>query len=297
MSMILPDADTLRALGTQELMKLESEVARRHMGFVPWGAVAWGLGNLAVWLSLWPLVLGGYLPVWLGFIIATANIMLCYLPSHEAQHDIIARPGEPLRWLNQLVGHLSTIPLVSPYSTLRLTHLEHHKHCNDTHLDPDINTRAADSWTFLLNSIRNRQPGGAQALSYGETLKRLGTPDAQRAMLMALIYQVTFIAILCTLAWSGYAIEAALLWWLPRHIALTYISYFLSWAPHHPAHETGRYRDTRGFRSAVGTIGSMGMEYHIIHHLHPRIPLMRTPAAYRDLRPILEARGCTLDGL
>ena len=55
--------------------------------------------------------------------------------------------------------------------------------------------------------------------------------------------------------------------------------------------------DTRGFRSTVGTIGSMGMEYHIIHHLHPRIPLMRTPAAYRDLRPILEARGCTLDGL
>lgn len=27
------------------------------------------------------------------------------------------------------------------------------------------------------------------------------------------------------------------------------------------------------------------------HHLHPYIPLTRTPAAYREMRPILEARG------
>jgi beta-carotene hydroxylase len=41
----------------------------------------------------------------------------------------------------------------------------------------------------------------------------------------------------------------------------------------------------------------MGMQFHIIHHLYPRIPLMRTPAAYRALRPILEVRGCDLERL
>ena len=103
--------------------------------------------------------------------------------------------------------------------------------------------------------------------------------------------------ILFGLAWSGYAIEAALLWWLPRHIALTYIQFYLSWAPHHPGNESGRYRDTRSFRSILGNIGSLGMQYHIIHHLHPRIPLYRTPQAYWEMKPILEARGCNVHEL
>jgi beta-carotene hydroxylase len=39
------------------------------------------------------------------------------------------------------------------------------------------------------------------------------------------------------------------------------------------------------------------MQYHIVHHLYPRIPLMQTPAAYRELRPILERQGCDLGNL
>ena len=297
MSSTLPDLATLKTMSSQELMRLEGEIARRFTGGVPWMAVAWGLGNLAVWLSLWPLVFFGVLPLWIAFPIATLNVMLCYLPSHEAQHDIIARPGEPLRWLNELVGTVSTIPLATPYQVFKLTHMEHHKHTNDSELDPDINTRATSGWDFLRKSLRGRQPGGRAASSYGATLQRIGTPQAQRAMLTALVFQLTYLSVLFGCALSGHALEAALLWWLPRHIGVTYIGFFLSWAPHFPATETGRYRDTRGFRSQWGNIGSMGMQFHIIHHLHPRIPLIRTPAAYYAMKPILEARGCDLGDL
>jgi beta-carotene hydroxylase len=51
------------------------------------------------------------------------------------------------------------------------------------------------------------------------------------------------------------------------------------------------------WKSKVGNLGTMGMQYHIVHHLHPRIPLYRTPQAYREMRPILEARGCDLHNL
>ena len=64
-----------------------------------------------------------------------------------------------------------------------------------------------------------------------------------------------------------------------------------------PANETGRYRETRAFRSRIGNIGSMGMQYHIIHHLYPTIRLNRTPAAYRALRPFLVERGCEIGSL
>lgn len=292
-----PDAAALRALDPKALNRLEKDIADRFMGGVPWGSVAWGLANLLVWLSLWPLTMLGLLPLWAAFPIATLNVMLCYLPSHEAQHRIIAREGEPLFWLNELVGYVSTIPLVLPYQVARLTHYEHHTHCNDPELDPDIGTKSNGPWHLIFKSIANRQPGAKAGTAYGATLARLGTPEAQRAGVQALVSQLAYLTILFSLAWTGHALEAAMIWWLPRHIGVTYIQFYLSWAPHHPGTGKGRYRDTRAFRSALGNIGSMGMQYHIIHHLYPRIPLMRTPAAYRALRPVLEARGCDLERL
>ena len=137
---ILP-AD-LSQLSNAELRKLENKIARKHSGMFPWEAVVWAFGNLIVWLSLWPLVFSGILPLWIAFPIATINMALVYLPTHEAQHDIIARPGTKLRWLNELVGHATSWMLVYPFQVLRLTHLEHHRHTNDPDLDVDITTKA-----------------------------------------------------------------------------------------------------------------------------------------------------------
>lgn len=284
-------------LDDRALIRLEKSIAEAFMGGVPWGSVSWALVNTAVWFSLWPLTLSGVLPLWAAFPIATVSIALSYLPSHEAQHRIIARPGDRLFWLNELVGYVSTLSLVLPYDVARLTHYEHHKHANHPDLDPDISTHAAGTLDFFRRSLANRQPSGESDKAYGETLQRLGTPEAQRAMIVAAIYRLTYFSILFALAWSGHALEAALIWWLPRHLAATYIQYYLSWAPHHPAKAQGRYRDTRAFRSPLGNILTMGMQFHIIHHLYPRIPLMRTPAAYWAMRPVLKARGCDLGGL
>ena len=284
-----PEID-LATASEAELMRAEREIARRHIGKFPYLAVIWAFTNTAVWLSLWPLALLGILPLWAGFIIATLNIMLSYLPSHEAQHDIIARPGDRLRWLNELVGHISIIPLVLPFRIARATHIEHHKHTNDPALDPDYSVTSPNARAALRNSLRRRQPGITDA--YGTTLERIGRQDL---ILDGIVYNLVYFFTLFGLAWSGHAIEAALLWWLPRHIAITYINFYLSWAPHHPGKEQGRYRNTRSFRSIFGNIGSMGMQYHVIHHLHPRIPLYRTPRAYWEMKPILEARGAQIE--
>ena len=287
---ILP-AD-LSGLSDAELRKLENKIARKHSGTVPWGIVAWAFGNMAVWLALWPLVIFDVIPLWLGFLVATVNMALVYLPTHDAQHDIIARKGQKLRWLNELVGHATSWMIVYPYQVLRVTHLDHHRHANDPDLDPDITSHADGPWRAIWRAIQERQPRGKRAEDYLAVLKRKGRTDL---ILIAIAYRLGFLAILCTLAWSGFALEAFFLWWLPYHIAITYIVFFLSWAPHSPGMEMGRYKDTKNWRSAVGNIGSMGMQYHIVHHLHPYIPLSRTPTAYREMRPILEARGCRIE--
>lgn len=284
----------LNALTDSELGVLERKVASRFLNIVPWGAIVWAFTNLAVWLALWPLVFAGLVPLWLAFPIATLNCALAYLPSHEAQHSIIGARGRPLRWLNELVGHLSTIPLVQPYRVLKHTHMQHHAHANDERLDPDYDVHAKDSLDFLKRSILGRQPEGKQNNAYFETMQRLGK---DHMIGDAIAFNAVYLTVLFVCAWTGHAIEAALLWWLPKHLALTYIQYYLSWAPHHPGHEQGRYRDTRGFKSKAGNLASMGMQYHIIHHLYPRIPLMKTGDAYFALKPILQKRGCDLGTL
>ena len=58
-------------LSLEELDVLERKIAGQFMGLVPWGAVAWGLCNCAVFISLFPLVLMDIVPLWLAFPIAT----------------------------------------------------------------------------------------------------------------------------------------------------------------------------------------------------------------------------------
>jgi beta-carotene hydroxylase len=41
----------------------------------------------------------------------------------------------------------------------------------------------------------------------------------------------------------------------------------------------------------------MGMEHHGIHHLYPAIPLTSNAAAFREMQPILEERGCRFEHL
>ncbi|MEP0391009.1 MAG: fatty acid desaturase [Erythrobacter sp.] len=291
-SAILPD--DLSQLSNGELKRLELKIARKHSGMFPWEAVVWAFGNMAVWLSLWPLVFMDILPLWAAFPIAVINMSLVYLPTHEAQHDIIGRPGTKWRWLNELVGHATSWMIVYPFEILRVTHLDHHRHTNDPELDVDITTKAPGPWTAIWNAIVQRQPAAKRNEDYAGAVMRAGRPEL---LLLALIYKVGFIAVLGTLAWNGYALEALFLWWLPYHIAITYLTFFLSWAPHHPGSDQERYRNTRSWKSKVGNIGSMGMQFHVIHHLHPYIPLTRTPAAYWEMRPILEARGARIEEL
>ncbi|PWT90517.1 MAG: hypothetical protein C5B56_05310, partial [Proteobacteria bacterium] len=83
------EAGTLRLAdsGDQEhkaLIGEERAIARKYIGEFPLDMAIWGLGNLACWLALWPLVFTGVLPLWAAFPIATVNVILCYLPSHEA---------------------------------------------------------------------------------------------------------------------------------------------------------------------------------------------------------------------
>ena len=275
-------------------MQEQRAIAQKYIGGFPWFMVTWGLGGFLLWVALWPLAHREVIPLWLAGIVATIILCYCYLPSHEAQHGIIGRPNTSTRWLNELIGHLSMLPMLIPYRLHRAIHLKHHANANDPERDPDIYMKADTIWGAALNAWKSKQPGQAGALA-DNVLE--DNPRKQELVLEALVVTRLVWLVMAVLAWSGFALEVLAIWWIPRQIASIYTPVTLSWAPHHPMEETGRYRDTRGWKSPVGTILSSGMEYHIVHHLFPSIPLNKTPAAYRELKPILVRENMRLGDL
>ena len=273
-----------------DLAEKEMQIARQFIGKTPWFMIFWWALNLSTWLLLWPLTLIGAIPLWSSFLISCICSCLCYLPSHEAQHGNIAKKGSSLFWLNELIGYTSLIPIVLPYRLAQETHLMHHSHTNDPLKDPDYSVKADNlSNALWVNLFVNRH----KDLPYLEFLEESSVKE--KVITEALITRISYWLILVLFVWAGYGVEVMLIWWLPRLIGSGYIQMTLAWAPHHPMEEQGRYRDTRSFKAALGTFLTLGMEYYIIHHLHPAIPLNLNPAAYRALKPILEERNCRLD--
>lgn len=274
-------------------MEQERAIAKKYIGGFPWFMVIWGLGGFALWLALFPLVHLAYLPLWAGFLLSLLIQSYCYLPSHEAEHGNIGRPNSKWRWLNEFIGHTSMFPIRIPYKLHRAIHLKHHAHTNDNERDPDIGMRADSIWGAAFQSWRIRQPD-----SLGGLTPEVLDDNAQKEQLIWQGFLVTRLWWLCLLllCWTGLALEALVLWWLPMQIAMIYTQITLSWAPHHPMREKGRYRDTRIWKSPAGTVLSSGMEYHFIHHLFPSIPLNKHPAVYRELRPLLLAEEMRVDG-
>ena len=290
----LRQGDGLDAHTRRTLLQQERAIARKYSsnGKAMWPYTVITLGCFAMWLAFWPLAMLDIMPLWIGFPLSCIFAAGGYITSHEAMHSNIGRPGTPQRFWNEAVGEVATIILIFPFSMARMMHLHHHYYTNDPEKDPDYTDAAPGKYSAWYKTWLNRQPGVDGSIHhYKRVLERIGTPAAKKALRDTMLLQLFSMAFFFAMSWAGYAMEVALLWWLPRHIGLSYIRYWLSWALHHPRTGTGRYDNTRVFRTWIGHWLSMGMQYHVVHHLYPEVPNHLTRSAYRELKPILEARG------
>ncbi len=290
----LPKGSELDAHTRRTLLQQERAIAAKYTANSDkmWPYTVLTLGGFAVWLAFFPLTMLDIMPISLAFVLSCFFAAAGYITSHEAMHSNIGRPGTSARFWNEATGQVATIILIFPFSMARMMHLHHHYYTNDPDKDPDYTDAAPNAFQAWIKTWLNRQPGADGSIHhYKRILERIGTPEAAKALKETMLLQLFAMAVFFTMAWTGYAIEAALLWWLPRHIGLSYIRFYLSWAPHHPRDGTSRYDNTRVFKSRLGHWMSMGMQYHVVHHLYPDIPNHMTKYAYAEMKPILEARG------
>tara|TARA_B100000959_G_C14992953_1_gene628821 strand:+ start:4255 stop:5148 length:894 start_codon:yes stop_codon:yes gene_type:complete len=262
----------------------EKAIAKSFSQRFQWEMILIGLGQAAIWLSLWPLVLNGIIDLWVGFLIAILCACFAYLPSHEAQHGNYSRGNPKLRWLDGFVGHITLITLIYPYHLLRVTHMKHHAYTNDPEKDPDYLNAHASS---VLKVIKNGLDGSS--VDYEKYLEVFSTDKAfvnsfEKAIPIALLYRFTLLVLVII-----FPLETLLLWWLPAKIGTVYTTVFFAYYPHLGT-STGRYKDTRFWSHWMPRFINHSMQLHFIHHLHPSIGHYDEPKAIEALKPFLIAR-------
>lgn len=292
----LAAGDELDAYTRRDLIRLERDIADKYHTIGQKQMVPYVVGAVlcfALWVSFFPLTILGIVPLPVAFVLSTLFMSGCWIVGHEAMHSGIGAKGSKLRRWNEIVGVITMIPLMFPFSIAKITHLQHHRFVNDPLKDPDYPDAAPTMFKAILKIWLNRQPGKDNQVHHIRRIivEDIATPGAKTALKHLLLAQLAGHLFLIGMALSGYAVEVALVWWLPRWIGLIHIHLLFGWEPHSPHIGNDRYKQARVYRSVLGSWGSMGVEHHLVHHLHPHIPIHLTAKAYREMKPILQARG------
>ena len=263
----------------------EKAIAKSLSQRFQWEMIAIGIGQATIFLSLWPLTLMGYIPLWAGFLIATLCACLAYLPSHEAQHGNYSRGNPKKRWIDSLVGNFTLITLIYPYEILRVTHMKHHAYTNHPEKDPDYDNQHASSVAKLAIQVLD-----GTSVDYSK-YEEVFAEDAafQKGFKKGALIGLTYRAVLM-IAVFLLPLHTLFLWWLPAKLGTVYTTTFFSWYPHLKT-EQGRYKDTRFWQHWMPRYINHSMQLHFIHHLHPSIGHFDEPKAIEVLKPFLIARG------
>ena len=114
----------------------------------------------------------------------------------------------------------------------------------------------------------------------------------RRAAVLPALLALAALAISLSAAGLGQAVVA--LWLVPGILATGLLAFLFDWLPHVPHRARGRYRDTRVILGWGLTGPMLWQNYHLIHHLYPRVPFYRYARLFDELRPELEEKGAPI---
>ncbi|MFT3881352.1 MAG: fatty acid desaturase [Gemmatales bacterium] len=226
------------------------QVAWRDLVDLRWWECLWELSLPIPWLvfslvgyglELWPLAVLG------SFFFFLTGLRL----SHNAQHHAlgIGRLGHDL-----VLAVLSILMLASMHA-VRVTHLQHHKHCLD---DDDVEAGHVHLpwWQAMLY-------GPVFIYRLHTNAWRLGSRSSRRWILLELV-------------WVGIVLGVAFIQETVRWHVLAMLTgecmtaFFAVWIVHHGCDAHNQIARTQ--RGWLKNIVSYSMFYHLEHHLFPAVP-------------------------
>ena len=279
--------DEPNANADREALKL----VKPYQGMVAWRTVWVAVAIVSAFALVTTLGTMRIIPLWLGMISNSFILYLDQTPLHEACHGNIAGKDSRFLWLNHLVGFVCGAILLHEYKAFRYMHLAHHRDTNDTEIDPDRWVAVQGPLNVLFRCFTIvfwYHQYFWKHIAFHAHIPGMRPLTIHIAAMYALLYSVAL-----GLSVYGYWREVLMLWIVPHIVASAMIIYFFAYLTHKPHEVHERYRDTNVFwvkgkvAEPVANWLYMFQNFHLIHHLFPRIPFYLYPKAFRDLKPVL----------
>ncbi len=285
---------SMTATSTADADREAQKLIKPFQGSLAWPSVLFGLGCIASFATVVTLATRGVIPLWAGLVLNSLILYATQTPLHEACHGNIAGRESRWMWLNHLIGFICGAMLLHEYKAFRALHLMHHRDTNHSEFDPDHWVKVRNPLQVLLRCL-TIVPYYNYFFFKQVTLNPDGPGNKETAMHVIATYWGLY-SIAFWLIVAGYWQEVLALWLGPHILASALIVFFFAYLVHQPHEAPERYRDTNLFRVSGPLAPIVNwlycfQNYHLIHHLYPRIPFYLYPQAFSEVRPILERQG------
>lgn len=289
------DAASARPPERLEAHRALLDIARRQMTKPAWGTAGMVAAAFAAFSASCFAALTNIWPYWAAMILNAYIFLMLFMGVHEALHQSICGENRRLRWLNDLIGWLCGMVTLIPYRGYDIMHMVHHRYTNDPARDPDY-WCSGRTVPMLFVRFFTLTP------HYVYMMMRLGfhrDPDHKWRYWVSVTHHAVAWGSLIVGIRGGWAYEQFMLWIGPTILNVALIAFSFNWLPHRPHLSQERYLDSSVFLLPkpvhwIVTRLDMFQNYHLIHHLFPRIPFYRLGRAFIAMRPMLEAEGAPI---
>lgn len=227
---------------------------------------------------------------WLALLPLGILTVFLFTLSHECTHYTPFKT----RWLNDAVGHATSLPLMLPFTWFRYFHLAHHKFTNDPARDPELeHGPRPGTWPEMLRYLSGwGYWRGMAGTLWRNTLGRIDAPYLPARQHGAIRREarvlLTFYAlIVLSLIWSPLALW---LWIVPVLIGQPVLRLYLL-AEHGRCPPVANMLENSRTTYAGWPVRfiAWNMPFHAEHHSFPNVPFHKLPELNRDLAPLLKS--------
>lgn len=239
----------------------------------------------------------GFIPYWTAFAINTVLFYYVAHVNHEAFHRNISGRNSDLKWLNDGIGRIISFSFFFSFPAFQAVHHAHHRFTNDPVLDSDMwvarrhPAAVALACLTLLNKYEFQM---WRLLKLGHIPKGMVVVFYLERLLGA--------AIVWWLFSIGLGLEAVVFWLGPAFLTIPFLALFFAYVVHHPHSSTEQHKASNvllapRWLQPLVTAVFVFQNYHLVHHLNPRIPFYRYGEVFREIRPQLEQKRAAIKNL
>lgn len=278
---------------------MHSDHSEQHLGTmwqkytspIAWGTIVLFIGVFGLYFFVVYSAITGALSYLLASAICIYLCFACFTIQHEAVHGSIISTDLPYKFLENWLGWLASFPLlISPFKLFQRIHERHHAFTNDPEQDPD-HFSCGNKWYHILMAIYI-MPFRYHWLSF-TTYRHIHS--FRQTYFSTLCYLLLIIMVLVTLVLQGFAKEVFLFAIVPNVINIFILVLFFDYIPHHPHTSLGKYHNTRINPGRLLNILLLGQNYHLIHHLYPRVPWYKYQGLFNKIDSYLTAHGARVE--